>query len=173
MVIVSDTTTISNLFLINRLDILQQLYGHIILPTAVFLELEKLETMGVSIHKIKNADWIEVKSVRNPDIVLLLSEVLDSGEAVAIALARELKADLLIIDELKGRNYAKKMNIAIIGLVGILLQAKEETLIPNVKDILDELRDTAGFWLNQNLYQKAIELAARSRGPRIADPKNV
>ena len=145
MVIVSDTTTISNLFLIDKLWILERLFGKIMIPKAVFLELEKLEVINISIEFIRKQTWIIIAEVENRSIVEILQLNLDNGEAEAIALAKEKNTSLLIIDELKGRHYAKQLKINIIGLVGILLQAKEEGIVNSVKDILEELKAKAGF----------------------------
>ena len=68
---------------------------------------------------VSDTTWIRIVTVANNDMVIILSSVLDIGEAEAITLAREKKADLLIIDEIKGRNYAKRLDIKVIGLVGI------------------------------------------------------
>jgi predicted nucleic acid-binding protein len=159
MVVISDTTTISNLFLIKRLSLLEKLYYRISIPRAVFEELEKLELSGWNINDIKYAGWIEVVDVKNRDMVTVLSEILDVGEAEAITLAKEKEADLLIIDEIKGRNYAKKLDIKIIGLIGILLQAKQEKIIDNLENVLIELRENAGFWIKNDLFDKALLLA--------------
>lgn len=156
MVIISDTTTISNLFLIDKLWILQRLYKHIVIPKAVADELEKLKW---GTNWLSNTQWIEQRTVTDTALVTVLTEVLDLGEAQAIALASECKADLLIIDELKGRNYAKKLNINVIGLIGILIQAKELAIIHSVKDVLNELKTKAGFWLNDELFKTALKLS--------------
>jgi len=77
---------------------------------------------------------------------------LDSGESEAIVLAKELDADFLLMDEIKGRKIAKEFQIKTIGLIGVLIKAKEMKIIYSVKEILEELRNTAGFWISQNLY---------------------
>jgi uncharacterized protein len=70
-----------------------------------------------------------------------------------------LKANLLIIDELKGRKCAKQLHLNIIGLIGILLLAKQKGLIKSIKEILIELQEKAGFWISEKLFNATIELA--------------
>lgn len=163
MVIVSDTTTLSNLFIINKLWILEKLYKNIIIPKAVFFELQKLNSSERNIPIISNSNWISIKEVNNKDLVLVLSEILDLGEAEAIALAKEENAELLIIDETKGRNIAKKLSIKIVGLLGILIQAKKENLIENVEQILVELKTKAGFWISEELHNTILDLSQEKR----------
>lgn len=73
--------------------------------------------------------------------------------------AKEKNASLLIIDEIKGRQYAKQLNINIIGLVGILVQAKQEGIIDSVKETLEELKTKAGFWISKSLLETALNLS--------------
>ncbi len=145
--------------MIQKLWILEKLYGNVIIPEAVLYELEKLKLNKLNISQITDSTWIKIRPVMNESLVAILSESLDRGESEAIVLAQELRADLLIIDEIKGRNYAKKLNIRIIGLVGILVQAKIEGILENVGEILDELKHKAGFWISQELYDKAIVMS--------------
>ena len=145
--------------MIQKLWILEKLYGNVIIPEAVLYELEKLKLNKLNISQITDSTWIKIQPVMNESLVAILSESLDRGESEAIVLAQELRADLLIIDEIKGRNYAKKLNIRIIGLVGILVQAKIEGILENVGEILDELKHKAGFWISQELYDKAIVMS--------------
>lgn len=159
MIIVSDTTSISNLFLIDHLWIIEKLYKTIIIPDAVYQELLRFNEFAPDISAITSASWIKRVDIENNLLVETLRKNLDQGEAEAIALAHELGAELLIMDELKGRDYAQKMNINIIGLVGILIHAKQRGIIPNVAEILRELREKAGFWLNDALYQKVLSIA--------------
>ncbi len=162
MVVVSDTTAISNLYLIDKLWLLEKLYKEVIIPSSVYKELKDLKknVEGREIQ-FEITTWIKIGEVRQKDLVtvLLLSLSLDRGEAEAIVLAKEMNADLLIIDELKGRKYAKQLNIAVIGLAGILLMAKQKQLISSVRQILNELKDKAGFWISNKLFDTILELA--------------
>ncbi|MFY8036621.1 MAG: DUF3368 domain-containing protein [Cyclobacteriaceae bacterium] len=162
MVVVSDTTAISNLYLIDKLWLLEKPYKEVIIPSSVYKELKDLKknVEGREIQ-FEITTWIKIGEVRQKDLVtvLLLSLSLDRGEAEAIVLAKEMNADLLIIDELKGRKYAKQLNIAVIGLAGILLMAKQKQLISSVRQILNELKDKAGFWISNKLFDTILELA--------------
>lgn len=113
MVVVSDTSPITNLIQVGQLHLLNNVFGKIIIPDKVFEELSVYE-----LHKenIESQDWILVKSVKDKKLVGDLEKRLDSGEAEAIVLAKELKADLLMVDERKGRKIAEEYGLRPIGL---------------------------------------------------------
>ena len=102
---------------------------------------------------------IEVLSVTNTDLVKELSTTLHTGESAAIALALQVAGSLLIIDEVDGRKTATRLGLKVIGTAGILLRAKEQQLIERVEPYLQALRTKAHFWLSDNLYNHALELA--------------
>jgi hypothetical protein len=155
MIVISDTTAVSSLYRIGKLELLQILFHEIILPPAVFEELLELEKFGYDISTIKNADWIQVKHATNQALIFDLAETLDLGESEAIALAQEMQADLLLIDEKRGRLKANELGIATTGLVGVITQLKKAGYIEAVKPLLDELRNT-GFWIHDHFYQKIL-----------------
>ncbi len=159
MIIVSDTSPISGLFVIDKLDILEKLFGKIIIPQAVMNELLELEKRGIDLDKIKTASWIEIKPVHEQNEVELLLEEVDLGEAEAIVLARHMKADWLLIDETKGRNLAKAEGINVLGLLGALLKAKENGIITSVKELADLLVTKAKFRITPDLYQMLLNLS--------------
>jgi predicted nucleic acid-binding protein len=160
MVVVSDTTAISNLYLIDKLWLLEKLYKEVIIPSSVYQELKNLKKNvdGRDIQ-FEITTWIKIGEVRQKDLVTVLLLSLDRGEAEAIVLAKEMNADLLIIDELKGRKYAKQLNIEVIGLAGILLMAKKKKLISSVEQTLNELKNKAGFWISNKLFDTILGLA--------------
>jgi predicted nucleic acid-binding protein len=84
---------------------------------------------------------------------------LDIGEAEAITLALELKADLLLIDERKGKLVADRLSVRNIGVLGVMIEAKHKRLIKTVKPLLDDLIVKAGFWFDKNTYDLALQKA--------------
>jgi hypothetical protein len=82
---------------------------------------------------------------------------LDEGESQAIALALEINCDLILMDERIGTNIARQEGLQTVGLVGVLIKAKQQKIIESVGDILFDLRREAGFWLNPNLEKKILE----------------
>ena len=159
MIVVCDTSPISALFLIGRLDLLEALFGDVYIPESVYNELLALEDFGIDILEIKNAPWLIKRSPTNADLVERLLQLLDNGESEAIALALELRADLLLMDERRGREIALHEGLATMGILGVLVQAKSKNLISEVRPLLDVLRNEVGFWIADALYWKIIELA--------------
>lgn len=158
IIVVSDTTAIIHLARINALDLVRRLYMSIYIPDAVYHELTVHGPSIPGAREVINCTWIKRRAVSNKGQVLALRRTLDPGEAEAIALAQEINADLLIIDEKKGRAHAKSLGLDITGMVGILLMAKERGLIEQVKPYLDKLLAT-NFKLGMGLYNQALSMA--------------
>ena len=157
MIIISNTSPLNNLAAIYKLDLLQELYSTIIIPEGVYQELMAVETPIHVSNQIKTTQWIRVEKVASSIQVNLLRQQLDRGEAEAIALAIQLDADLLLIDEKQGRKVANNFNIKFSGILGVLIIAKRKGLISEVKPLLDQLRMQAGFWIKPNLYQNILQ----------------
>lgn len=157
MIIVSDTSPVSNLILIERLDILQKIFSEIIIPPAVDVEIRALENFGTDLSRYETAEWIKIIAPTDLQKVRILQTNLDEGEAQAIALALELNCDLLLMDERIGTNIARQEGLQTVGLVGVLIKAKEQEVIENVSSIISDLKTEAGFWLNENLERRILE----------------
>src|SRR5438045_1685658 len=125
MIVVSDTSSISGLLQIGHLDLLKKMYSIVLIPPAVYNELLALQKRNIDLSIINSSSWITIVEVRNNELVLQLRKSLDAGESEAIALALEQKADVLLIDETDGRAIAKKYGLHIVGLLGILVEAKQ------------------------------------------------
>ena len=160
MIVVSNTSPIFYLSSINYLDLLHQIYGNIIIPVAVLNEITDIGNTDVSATIIPKLPWIQTRSVTNLTLVNRLRAELDRGEAEAIALAIELNADRLIIDERLGRKIAEQSGVAIVGVLGILIAAKQRNLIDAVKPLLYRLTEQTGFWLEQKLYRSILQIVA-------------
>ena len=151
MLVVSDTSPITSLLAIHRIDLLKQLYGAVAIPPAVKDELEVCHSNLPS--------FLREIEPKNAEKVQVLTSRLDHGEAEAIVLAGEMHADCLLMDESLGRTVAREEDIPVIGLVGVLLLAKERGMITNIGHMLDALQEQAGFYLAENVRRFALKSA--------------
>jgi predicted nucleic acid-binding protein len=154
MIIISDTSPLVCLQHLNKINILQQLFDKIIIPPAVFKELITFEIVEKDF--LEKNTFIKIQEPQNLKLVNELLDVLDIGEAEAIALSIELKPDLLLIDEAQGREIATKYNIPIKGILGVLLLAKENKLIPVIRPLIERLISEINFRINNNLFQQVL-----------------
>ena len=145
-----------NLGVIGRLDILERLYGKVFIPEAVLNELSAMGLKQLDAREIQLVSWIETRAVSNQLMVNSLTMELDAGEAEAIALAVDMEADLLLVDERQGRKVASRLGLKHIGLMGVLVDAKNVGFIAEVKPILDDLIAKAGFWVGRQLYARIL-----------------
>jgi len=153
MIVISDTSPITNLIRINRIDLLKALYGTVIIPAEVKYEIEFLPENKLAFTQL---DWIVVREFSDRKLFGELVKTLDRGESAAIVLALETKADAILIDETDGRFEARNRGLQVIGLIGVLLKAKDMGYIPSVKTELDRLVSDARFWIDSKLYQRAL-----------------
>jgi len=109
-------------------------------------------------HQISKADWINVHDLKNQDISTILKMELDEGESEAIALADELKADVVLLDEKDARRIAKQLGLRVLGTIGILAWGKRIGKINNLRQVLDMLKNRAMFKISHTLYQQALKL---------------
>lgn len=131
MIIVSDTTPIISLLKINRLDLLEKLFGEVLIPNAVYNELTNDKRFSDEAELVIHASYIKTVPVSNPEAVRILRMAtgLDQGESEAVVLTDELKADILLMDEAKGRTISAQMGITVMGTIGLLTSAYEDKLI--------------------------------------------
>jgi hypothetical protein len=158
VIVVSDTSPINNLAAINQLHLLHQLYESVLIPEAVYRELTDPNFPVAGASEVQTFDWIQTRAVSDLTIVEALSNELDIGEAEAIALAIEIQAERVLIDERRGRLVAARLNLRYTGILGILVEAKTQGLIAEVKPLLDALVSEAGFWVAEPLYNSVLQL---------------
>ncbi len=151
MIVVSDTSPLTALMTVGEAHLLPKLFAEVIIPEAVRDELLRS-------HPVL-PDWLRIEVVENYGEVIRLAEVVDSGEAEAIELAKELHADRLLIDERKGRRLAVQEGVSVIGLVGVLLLAKRRRLIPSLRTLLQRLELEAGMYLSERIREQALKSA--------------
>ena len=158
MVVASNTSPIMNLTAVEQLVLLQQLYAKVIIPQAVYEELViGGEQPGST--EVQTFGWIETKSVTDQTLVTALLGELDRGEAEAIALAKELQAERLLLDERRGRAVAFRFGLRVTGVLGVLIEAKRKGHLQIVKPVLDALVAEAGFWVSPQLYRRVLQAA--------------
>lgn len=157
--VISDTTPILSLLKINKLYLLKELYGQIIVPYAVFREIENGKQKPCY-QNLKHTEWIKFEYLKNPTSLDLFID-LDAGEAEVLILAKEINADLVILDEILGRRYAKQLGLNMTGTIGILLKSKEIGLIKSISGLLTELSEK-GTWFNQKLIKMVLKLSNES-----------
>lgn len=158
MLVVSNTSPIMNLAVLGLLDLLRQQFREVIVPDAVIEEL-RLDTDFPGTENIRRAiseGWLHEEKVENQQVVLALRRELDNGEAEAIALALQLKANLILMDERDGRSLAKSMGLTPIGVLGVLIRAKQDGKVGSVGEILNRLRSEAGFYISNDLMQNIL-----------------
>lgn len=135
MIVVSDTTPLISLLKINRLNLLEKLYGSVLIPKAVFSELTSNEIYDAEADMISRSNFIECREVSNSQALKILQAVttLDLGESEAIILAQELNADVLLMDESKERKLARQLNIPLSGALGVLIDSFDAGLLTKIE----------------------------------------
>lgn len=152
MITVSNTSPINYLILIGQVNLLEILFGQIILPKAVVEELQSDDAPILIKGWINNLPaWVEIQEAKDTDESL---NCLDRGEREAIALAINLKAGLVLIDEADGRQAARDKGLKVTGTLGILVKAKERGLV-NIEDAIEDLKQT-NFRISIKLLNKII-----------------
>lgn len=157
MIIVSDTSCLCYLARLNLESVLEAMYGHVIVPPAVAAEL----LAGVSVHpeidRVLHVPWLEIRTLQNPPQPSEFLSNIDVGEAEAIRLAEEMNAEYLLIDDAAGRRMARLKNIPIIGLLGVLSEAKDAGLIPLLRPVYEKLADDLGFHASRHVIEAILE----------------
>jgi len=161
MEIVSNSSPIIHLAKIGRLDLLQLLFNTIMIPRAVYMECVVEGGNRPEVELIKNAKWIRVIEVENTNLVKLLKAQIDEGESETIALALETGADLALLDDYEAREKGKLFGLQVTGTVGILLKARKEGLIKNLKKEIKNLQ-LSGFWLREKFIKEILKTVGES-----------
>jgi predicted nucleic acid-binding protein len=145
-IVISDTSTLILLQKINELDILLKIYGELYTTPEIAAEYgEKLP------------DWIVIQPVKDKKYQRFLETQIDLGEASALALAAEFEDVLLLLDDLKARKLATKLMFKTTGTLGIIHKAKQLSIIPKVKPLIDKLLST-NFRISEEIVDEILKL---------------
>lgn len=159
MRVVSNTSPLSNLAIIGRLDFLRQRYGSVTIPPAVAEELFALSHPAAQARLTAaiDAGWLGIEP--QPVPALRLPFPLDAGETAAIALALALKADVLLMDEKRGREAARQAGLRVAGVLGELLHARQSGRLSSLRNEVKALRAQAGFFVDAKIEQFILSQA--------------
>lgn len=159
-IVVADAGPLIGLARVNQLNLLERLYHHITIAIRVLEELKpSSEKPGATIISAAvDAGWLKVSQLKKKDDHSILNLLVDAGEAESIQLALEQNANILIIDDRKGRKIAKSRDVRIIGTGGILIAAKKKGMLEEIAPIIDNLAGV-GYRLAPLLCQRILELA--------------
>ncbi|WP_404790234.1 DUF3368 domain-containing protein [Altericista sp. CCNU0014] len=155
--VIADTSPIQYLYQTNLLDLLQSLYGRILIPQAVVEELSQGCKQGVVLPDPELISWIEIRKVSTSNLIPMVPN-LGLGEREVISLAISLSDSLVILDDALARNYALQMNVALTGTLGVLLKAKQSGYINQISPIVEQL-DTLRFRLAPATRTAILKLA--------------
>ena len=160
MIVVSDTTPLISLMKIGRLGLVEQLFGEIQIPDAVYTELTANSKFWEEAQQIQNSSFIKRIAIDDSKSVDLLRRAtgLDKGESEAIILSDTCHADLLLMDEMKGRQVAEQMGLHLMGTVGMLRVAYEEKLLSyeNIMECIEILRANSRH-ISDRLFRQLVE----------------
>lgn len=161
---VSNTSPLTNLAVIGRLDWVREEFGTVIIPEAVWRELSALEHAGgkQALMAAKEAGWIGVETAENRALVQSLAMDLDGGESEALALAISTGADILIIDDSAGRRAAMHHGVTVTGALGIVLRAKKQGHIASMAEVMDRLVSEAGFFISPKVRAQFLSEAGET-----------
>jgi len=156
--VICNTGPIVALSMIDRIDILRDLFELVTVPEAVHMEILEGGTTNAGLAGYRKVNWIKVRTLSNP-IDPLLKTALDVGEAAVIELARELNVNLVLIDERKARKIARTIyGLHVIGSARVLVEAKRHGLLDNVGAALQAMRN-GGYWIGDSIVDAALKQA--------------
>jgi predicted nucleic acid-binding protein len=145
-IVISDTSTLILFQKIDAFDLLEKVYGELITTPEIAEEFgEKLP------------DWVKIQSVCDTKYQKFLETQVDYGEASAIALAAEFENVTLLLDDLKARKLATKLSFKVTGTLGVIHKAKQMSIIPKVKPLINKLL-TTDFRIADNITEEILKL---------------
>jgi predicted nucleic acid-binding protein len=154
VIVVADTSPLRYLILIEHVHVLPALYGHVVVPPAVIAELNQEQTPDLVKTWLSNMpEWLQVQVPRRA--LTSPRTVLGAGEREAIALATELSADALLMDDRDARQEAERLGVPVLGTLRVLVDASEHGFA-HLSTAFDRLRQT-NFRASEQLLKRLLE----------------
>jgi predicted nucleic acid-binding protein len=160
-VVVSDTSPIRALAHLRSLQLLSDLFGSVSMPPAVVRELSQ-PSYGAAAVEVGDYPYLLVQEPSDRAEVEYFLQSLDAGESEALALARELRATIVLMDEAAGRSIAEQLGFLVVGTCGILLRAKQRGLVQEITPLVDDLVDNLGFFMSAQLRAQVLTAAGEA-----------
>ncbi len=143
--------------MIQQLPLLNERFPEgILIPQAVWREVVEQGGERPGAQEVRETDWISVQNAAPSGIRQLLLAELDEGEAEAIALAHEVDADVILLDERDARQAAKRLGLRSLGTIGVLIWAKKNGRLLNLARVLNTLQIQGKFRISRTLYERAL-----------------
>jgi len=152
-IVISNATPLISLCSVGYEYILKELFTRILISQAVDMELRVLDKPG---SRFGDLEWVEIVPVRNKEIILFLRKDIDTGEAETIALAKQMNADVVIIDENTGYQIAKHLDLPVVRTLSILKVAKDKKIITEIRPIVEQMV-SRGRWYSKNVLSKFLD----------------
>lgn len=153
--VVVNTTPLIALSHVGQLDILRKLYGEIIIPEAVYREVSVKTESACKKAVDSSLSWIRVEKIQNQMAKSMYKTQLHDGEVEVMILSLELGADVVIIDDANAKKHAKYLELPVTGTLGILIKAKQEGYVHELKPILHQMVEN-GIYISSKLTEMCL-----------------
>lgn len=158
--VITDTSVLQYLYQLNLFDLLFSLYNQVIIPVGVASEISKGLALGISLPNLNTFTWVKIVSVSAEQLIPTLPN-LGMGEREVISLAVNIPDALAILDDGLARAYAKELNVAFTGTLGILLKAKQAGHLNILSPLLNQL-NSLGFRIDSETQRFVLKLAGEA-----------
>lgn len=156
MIVVADAGPIIHLSRIGQIDLLPALYERLLVPVAVYEEVVQAGRGFAGSEELEGAAWADVvEHIPDAEMFSRLRSRVDPGEAAAICLAYDRRADLILSDDREARELAREHGFQVQGSLGILVEAKKRGHISHLSPLLRELK-AKRTWLSEKLIQEVL-----------------
>lgn len=155
---VVDTSPLIFLAKLDRLDLLKKGADHVVVPQAVLREVSEQQDSASRAVEAATRSWLSAREVRDLRLVDVLMADLGPGESEVIALALEMKAERVVLDDLDARRFANRVDLSPVGTLGLLLAARLRGELPSLRTEIARLRH-AGFRVGQTLALELLNAA--------------
>ena len=162
MIVISDTSCLCYLAILDVADLLPRLYGTVAIPQAVYSELIEGSVSIPAVASLLRCSWLEVHQVKDSPLHRKLLLRIDRGEAAALALAEELKADLVLVDDGPGRKAAIELGVLFTGTLGVLAASNNAGLIGEIRPLVTRLLQDTNFRCSPAVVAKLLAQAGES-----------